>query len=111
MRIKIVMCDSMLRFNVAAQSWSIFQGCISNVHYYTTVYVQIWQPNSGLTLWIKEGTTKETSVLKKRRRTVRSGRTPNFTETKYAGRCKMGLTGSRTFSRRNLVAGHLVAEV
>ena len=38
------------RFDVVAQSWSIFQGCIRNIFYYTAVYVHIWQPDSGLTL-------------------------------------------------------------
>ena len=53
---------------------------ISNVCYYTTMYVQVWQPDSSLTLWIKEGAFKETPD-KKRRRAVRSGRTSKFVKT------------------------------
>ena len=50
--------DCSVRFDVAAENWSIFRGRTSNVRYYTTVYVQVWQSDSGLTLWTKEGTSK-----------------------------------------------------
>ena len=72
--------DCVARFDAVAQSWLIFQGCISNVRYYTTVHIQVWESDSGLTLWIKEGTSKET-LDKKYRRAVRSGRTSKFIKT------------------------------
>ena len=62
------------------------------MRYYTAVYVQVCQPDSGLTLWIKEGIPKETPD-KKRSRAVRSGRTRKVIKTKrYAEVNKMGLT-------------------
>ena len=48
--------------------------------YYTTVCVQVWQPDSGLALGIIEGNPKEMPDMKSRR-AVRCGRTSKFIET------------------------------
>ena len=41
--------------------------------YHTVVYMQVWQPDSDLTLWMNKGTSKET-FDKKLRSAVKSGR-------------------------------------
>ena len=50
--------------------------------------LQVWHPDSCLTLWIKEGTSKEMPD-KKRKRAIRSGCT--LKSLKTTG-CKMGLS-------------------
>ena len=65
--------------------------------YHTIVHIQVWQLDSGLTLWINKGTSKE-APDKKLRRVVKSGCTREGALSQLPSNSRM----SRSLENRSL---------